>query len=571
MNSDNLNITAAELYNKGISYFQSGNIVASKSSFSAVLKIKPDHSQALNNLGVLEFRENNITEAEDLFHRSCRSDPENYDAAANLANLYFQEKKYDKAEKLFLFLNQKEPGNREYLLKLGDCYVAYAEYNTAYNFYRKAGKLNPHDERIIKRINLLSSALTPLPFSISKPESSGEIRICYGNRIDHIKELEKFSFIKTSLIDEPAGENLDFHNPVDFLFVKDDPKIFKENLPVLCKILILDKEYDSTVLNESQRLNNIDFVFCRDDTLAEKLISQKVFADYQVKISEIDAESTKNSPENTWNYLNDLYLEMVLYYADILELQDNYEQANWILQKVSSHFPDDKRISERLSEGKKKIKHLFEPGKYINLYIESAERSVPNYNVSSLKRFKWLLEQVRSFGEISSLIDIGCHKGEFCFALADEGYNVTGIDIAEKNIVSAKQHLNNVDHLKGNVDFYVSNGNSVHDILPENMFDGAILFEILEHVPDVHAVLNSVEKVVRPGGYIFISVPCTHLETIYNIIFNIPKQHAEHVRRFDLQNIPVYFKDKKDLFFEEIKAESGLDEQKWIGIRYRVS
>ena len=32
----------------------------------------------------------------------------------------------------------------------------------------------------------------------------------------------------------------------------------------------------------------------------------------------------------------------------------------------------------------------------------------------------------------SRLLDIGCATGRLCFALARQGYNVTGIDVAEK-------------------------------------------------------------------------------------------------------------------------------------------
>jgi len=34
----------------------------------------------------------------------------------------------------------------------------------------------------------------------------------------------------------------------------------------------------------------------------------------------------------------------------------------------------------------------------------------------------------------SRLLDIGCATGRLCFALARQGYDVTGIDVAEKQI-----------------------------------------------------------------------------------------------------------------------------------------
>ena len=97
MSTENLNIKIKELYRAGISYFQSGNLSASKDCFTKVLKIEPCHSRTLNNLGVIAYSENKVEEAENFFNKAREANPENYEAAANLASLYFTEKNYDKA------------------------------------------------------------------------------------------------------------------------------------------------------------------------------------------------------------------------------------------------------------------------------------------------------------------------------------------------------------------------------------------------------------------------------------------------------------------------------------------
>ncbi len=47
---------------------------------------------------------------------------------------------------------------------------------------------------------------------------------------------------------------------------------------------------------------------------------------------------------------------------------------------------------------------------------------------------------VRKFPADSRLLDIGCATGRLCFALARQGYSVTGIDVAEKQIEQAAQY-----------------------------------------------------------------------------------------------------------------------------------
>ena len=46
---------------------------------------------------------------------------------------------------------------------------------------------------------------------------------------------------------------------------------------------------------------------------------------------------------------------------------------------------------------------------------------------------------VEKFPAGSRLLDIGCATGRLCVALARQGYNVTGIDVAKKQIEQAQQ------------------------------------------------------------------------------------------------------------------------------------
>lgn len=43
--------------------------------------------------------------------------------------------------------------------------------------------------------------------------------------------------------------------------------------------------------------------------------------------------------------------------------------------------------------------------------------------------------------------------------------------------------------------------------LPDASVDSALLTEVLEHCPDAQAILTEVNRVLRPGGFLFLTVP----------------------------------------------------------------
>ena len=559
-----------ELYNRGLALFQAGDIPAAVKYFKQVIEIDSNCSPALNNLGVAAYREERFNEAELFFQKACESDPDNIDAVANMADLYFSTKQYRKAEKFYTFLSQKNPENPKNFVRLGDCYIVFAEYNSAYVFYKKALDLSPNDELIQNRVQIVASALSPIPFAVSSTPADISIKVGLGAGLEYLCDLFESLDFEIIPLSDSFNSSEYYFTPLDITVVKNDFSFYVNNLPALCKILILDVIPDSVSLTIAERMRNIDYILCSSEELQDILIKTHNFAPYQVIINERGETQAKNDIDELKQQFLEFLTEMILFYANRLELKDCHEQSYWLLEKAARQFPQMEEIVQSCKKAKNKISHLYDLDAYKNLYDESANISLPQGDVTSMKRYSWILNQIKSFPEINSLVDIGCHKGEFCFALAKEGFSMTGIDIAEQNIKDAKEYVVNHKDFTNQLEFQMCYADKVDTLFPQNRFDGAIVMEILEHVPNVDAVLKAIENVVKPGGYIFITVPYSHFELVYNIIFQILREFPEHVRRFNPENIPVYFRNKDSLFWEEIIAESGADRQKWLGIRYRV-
>jgi len=111
---------------------------------------------------------------------------------------------------------------------------------------------------------------------------------------------------------------------------------------------------------------------------------------------------------------------------------------------------------------------------------------------TGLDLFK-LLAAMRAADAAASrdVLDLGCGPGFHTSALALHGPRVFGLD---------RQKL-----------FSVEGAFTVGDVtrLPfaADRFDLLLAFDIIEHVPDVESLFSEMERVLRPGGRILVSVP----------------------------------------------------------------
>lgn len=106
-----------------------------------------------------------------------------------------------------------------------------------------------------------------------------------------------------------------------------------------------------------------------------------------------------------------------------------------------------------------------------------------------------------------NIIDIGCGGGLMTEPLAALGANVTGIDVSKESIQVAKEHLkqesssleSNCKYIHTSIEDFIEKGENLMQ------FDAAIASEVAEHVPDLEKFIASCTKVVKPGGFLFIT------------------------------------------------------------------
>jgi len=101
----------------------------------------------------------------------------------------------------------------------------------------------------------------------------------------------------------------------------------------------------------------------------------------------------------------------------------------------------------------------------------------------------------------AQVLDVGCGAGLLSEALAVEGAQVVGLDLAPELIKVARLH-----RLESglSVDYRLQSVEALAAEMP-GRFDAVTCMEMLEHVPDPAAIIDACATLLKPGGKLFVS------------------------------------------------------------------
>lgn len=135
------------------------------------------------------------------------------------------------------------------------------------------------------------------------------------------------------------------------------------------------------------------------------------------------------------------------------------------------------------------------------------------------------------------LLDLGCGEGRHC--IASQFYfpeaKTIGLDISHRSLLKAQQKQR--DFSNRNPSSYV---NSSGFSLPfrANSMDHVICSEVLEHIHEYSIFLEEINRVLKPGGYLYLSVPRAWPEKICWLLSKAYYQvEGGHVRIFNTKQL----------------------------------
>ena len=156
------------------------------------------------------------------------------------------------------------------------------------------------------------------------------------------------------------------------------------------------------------------------------------------------------------------------------------------------------------------------------------------------------------------ILDVGCGGGLMSEPLARLGAQVVGVDASPGNIAAARLHAKSQGVA---VDYRLGDPTDV--LHPDEQFDVVLALEVVEHVSDVPAFVDTVASGVKPGGLLFAS---TIDRTWKSFVFAIVG--AEYVLRVLPRGTHQWARFVRPTELATAVARSGLQQRDLRGMRY---
>jgi SAM-dependent methyltransferase len=173
---------------------------------------------------------------------------------------------------------------------------------------------------------------------------------------------------------------------------------------------------------------------------------------------------------------------------------------------------------------------------------------IPRIRDDSKKSLELILKYHPS---AKNLLDIGCGIGTTLCIASDLGLKVQGIEPNPHAVKYAKENLP-FKFVEG----YFGPGSV------SCTFDIIILDMVLEHVPELRALIKEIFKALNPGGILFLSVPNRKggiLRILYSMINrsgykSLFSDNDVHINHFSRKSIDILLEQHGGRILHEVKA-----------------
>ena len=148
----NKSLTIEKTFTLAVKNHQEGKTDIAQELYNQVLKIDPNHSQALNNIAVIFTNLKDYQKAKERFEKAIEINPNHADAHNNLGVIFKKLKEYQKAKSCIEKALEIDPLNKQYMITYGDTLIFLNDKFKGYDYIKKGQgviKFTPLYSRII--------------------------------------------------------------------------------------------------------------------------------------------------------------------------------------------------------------------------------------------------------------------------------------------------------------------------------------------------------------------------------------------------------------------------------------
>jgi SAM-dependent methyltransferase len=184
-------------------------------------------------------------------------------------------------------------------------------------------------------------------------------------------------------------------------------------------------------------------------------------------------------------------------------------------------------------------------GYYPPVYLGNTSQALDEFFSGQLTRSRsWRKETekrhlVERFTAGGKILDVGAGDGRFLWALDQEKWERTGVESAREVVELVRSNMPRLNLVAGDI---------YSDQLAPGKFDVVTFWHVLEHLPGPRRVLARAASLLRPGGWIFISLP--NLQSFQARLFR------RHWYAFD--DVPRHLYHFSPQALERLLQEQGL-------------
>lgn len=135
-----------------------------------------------------------------------------------------------------------------------------------------------------------------------------------------------------------------------------------------------------------------------------------------------------------------------------------------------------------------------------NIEIYAVEKRVQTYLSRQRyfeRRYKIYIKNIQTIKKNGSLLDIGCNIGLFLNVAHQAGFTVFGVEFNKGCADYGRKYFN--------LDIYSDYLEAL--AFPDKSFDVITLFDVLEHIPDMHGFMSEVRRVLKRDGLLVLQSP----------------------------------------------------------------